>query len=168
MKSFSKSKLIAYRQCPKRLWLEIHRNELRADSESSRARIEVGYTVGNIAKRLYDPDGKGIEPNAQRDGYGETLSRSMELLRGGHPLFEAGFSSGVVYAFADVMLPVRKDGRKGWRMVEVKSSSSVKDYHRDDAAIQSFAARGAGVLLVDLALAHIDTENLRTVSSEFC
>lgn len=157
MKSFSKSKLIAYRQCPKRLWLEIHRNELRADSGSAQARIEVGYTVGDIAQRLYDPDGKGIELNAQRDGYGETFSRSMELLQGRRPLFEAGFSSGGAYAFADVMLPVGKGGQKGWRMVEVKSSSSVKDYHRDDAAIQSFAARGAGVPLVGLALAHIDT-----------
>jgi len=162
LKSISKSKLIAYRQCPKRLWLEIHRNELRADSEYSRARIE----VGNIAKRLYDPDGKGIDLNAQRDGYGETFSRSMDLLRDGYPLFEVGFSSGGVCAFADVMLLVRKGGRKGWRMV--KSPSSVKDYHRDDPPIQSFAARGAGVLLVDLALAHIDTENLRTVSSAFC
>jgi len=32
MRQLSKSKIIAYRQCPKRLWLELHRPELRDDS----------------------------------------------------------------------------------------------------------------------------------------
>jgi hypothetical protein len=31
MRSFSKSKLMALRQCPKRLWLAIHKPELRED-----------------------------------------------------------------------------------------------------------------------------------------
>ena len=43
-----------------------------------------------------------------------------------------------------------------WRMVEVKSSTSVKDYHRDDVATQAFIARSAGVPLAAIALAHID------------
>ena len=37
MKNLSKSKIIAYRQCPKRLWLEIHKPELRDDSGSEMA-----------------------------------------------------------------------------------------------------------------------------------
>jgi hypothetical protein len=40
----------------------------------------------------------------------------------------------------------------------VKSSTSVKDYHRDDVAIQAFIARAAGVPLASIALAHIDNE----------
>lgn len=42
-------------------------------------------------------------------------------------------------------------------MVEVKSSGALKGYHRDDAAIQAFAARGAGVPLQSIALANVDT-----------
>jgi hypothetical protein len=42
-------------------------------------------------------------------------------------------------------------------MVEVKSSASVKDYHRDDIAVQTFVAQAAGVPLKSVALAHIDT-----------
>lgn len=61
-------------------------------------------------------------------------------------------------AFADVMLPVRRGGKRVWRMVEVKSSTSVQDYHRDDAAIQSYIARIAGVPLAGIAIAHIDSE----------
>jgi hypothetical protein len=73
------------------------------------------------------------------------------------PVFEAGFSAGGALAFADVMLPDQKDGLQVWRMVEVKSSTRVKDYHRDDMAVQAFVARSAGVPLESIALAHIDS-----------
>ena len=74
------------------------------------------------------------------------------------PIFEAGFRAEGALAFADVMLPERKGGKRTWRMVEVKSSTSVKDYHRDDAAVQSSIAKAAGVPLSGIALAHIDNQ----------
>jgi hypothetical protein len=60
-------------------------------------------------------------------------------------------------AFADVLLPARRAGARVWRMVEVKSATSVKDCYRDDVAIQAFVAREAGVPLLSVALAHIDS-----------
>lgn len=59
MRTLSKSKLLAYRQCPKRLWLEIHRKELRKDSAFTQASFSIGHQVGEIARQLYDPGGKG-------------------------------------------------------------------------------------------------------------
>lgn len=55
------------------------------------------------------------------------------------------------------MLPQKARGKPSWHMVEVKSSTSVKDYHRDDVAVQAFVARSAGVPLASIALAHIDS-----------
>ena len=55
MRTISKSKLIAFRQCPKRLWLEVHRPALREDSQATQASFMVGYKVGDIAQRIYDP-----------------------------------------------------------------------------------------------------------------
>lgn len=86
------------------------------------------------------------------------FKRSAELLSASQPIFEAGFAIEGALAFADVMLPIKRGGKRVWRMVEVKSSTSVKDYHRDDAAIQSFIARNAGVPLASIALAHIDSD----------
>ena len=43
-------------------------------------------------------------------------------------------------------------------MVEVKSSTSVKPYHRDDAAIQAFVVRSSGVQLSGVTLAQIDSD----------
>ena len=37
MRTLSKSKIMAYRQCPKRLWLEIHQPELLKNSDATEA-----------------------------------------------------------------------------------------------------------------------------------
>ncbi len=59
-------------------------------------------------------------------------------------------------AYADVMLPDHSDGTLRWRMIEVKSSTSVKAYHQDDIAVQSHIAASSGVRLSSVALAHIN------------
>lgn len=158
MRILSKSKLLAYRQCPKRLWLEVHQPELRADSAATTAGFSVGNAVGGIARKVYDPTGKGVLINPQEEGFDAAFVRSQDLLKSSAPIFEAGFKAEGVLAFADVMLPSKKGARKVWRMVEVKSSTTVKDYHQDDAAIQAFVAQAAGVPLQAIALAHIDSE----------
>ena len=158
MLTLSKSKLQANRQCPKRLWLEVHRPKLREDSAAPQASFAVGHQVGDIARRLYDPRGKGVLIDPQTDGFDAAFAQTQELLQSAQPIFEAGFRAEGALALADVMLPVRKGGKLAWRMVEVKSSTSVKDYHRDDVAVQSFVARSSGVPLTKIALAHIDSD----------
>ena len=154
MRNLSKSKLIAYRQCPKRLWLEIHAPELREDSATAQMNFMIGYAVGDIAQQLYDPNENRQIIDAQTEGYPQAFARTQALLTANRPIFEAGFCAEGGMAFADIMLP-NADG--SWRMVEVKSSTSVKDYHKDDIAIQSYIAKNAGVNLSNVALAHIDS-----------
>lgn len=158
MRHFSKSKLMAFRQCPKRLWLEVHRPDLREDSADTQARFQTGYQVGDIAKRLYDLEGIGAVIDVNTEGFDTAFARTAELLTDSQrPVFEAGFKADGALAFADVMLPAFETGQLVWRMVEVKSSTSVKDYHLDDIAVQAFVAQAAGVKLKSVALAHIDS-----------
>lgn len=158
MRTLSKTRLLAYRQCPKRLWLEIHCPELRQDSATTQAGFDAGHEVGRVARRLYDPAGKGQLIDVMAEGFDAALARSRELLGSSRPIFEAGFAAGGAQAFADVMLPAKRGGKRAWRMIEVKSSTSLKDYYRDDAAIQAFVARNAGVPLASVVLAHIDSK----------
>jgi hypothetical protein len=158
MRTLSKSKLLAFRQCPKRLWLEIHHKELRQDSEATQASFDAGHQVGDIARQLYDPKGKGQLIDVSTEGFAAAFARSSALLASAQPIFEAGFSAEGALAFADVLLPVRQGKKQVWRMIEVKSSTSVKDYHCDDVAIQAYIARSAGVPLVSVALAYIDNQ----------
>lgn len=178
MRQLSKSKLIAFRQCPRRLWLEIHRSDLRDDSGSEMV-FQIGNEVGEMARRLYDEEGTGTFVDINELGYEEAFRLSEELLWSARaPVFEAGLRIRGALAFADVMLPVddtaeRRDSaitksfvpgwpwvknttERRWRMVEVKSSTGVKDYHLDDLAIQAYVATAAGLKLDSVALAHID------------
>ena len=160
MRPLSKSKLMAYRQCPKRVWLEVHHPDLRVVTAASEKNFAIGHQVGAIAQQLYDPAGQGtvIEPFAE--GIDAALSLTLTLLDTPQPIFEAGFAAEGAMAFADVLLPVQENAQAhtptSWRMVEVKSSASVKATHREDVAVQAFVARAAGVPLTAIALAHID------------
>ena len=167
MLTLSKTKLRAYRQCPKRLWLEIHRKALRADSVATEAEFAQGYRVGDLARQVYDPKGTGQLIDVRVIGLTAAFVRSSQLLASRAPIFEAGFSAGGTMAFPDVMLPVRKGSKQGWRIVEGKLSTSVKDYHRHDLAIQAFIARSAGVALTGIALAHIDSAWVYSVLSHY-
>jgi len=157
MRHLSKSKLMAFRQCHKRLWLEVNRSDLREDSAGAHAAFQTGYQVGDIARKIYDPEGKGPLIDVETEGYEGAFARTAELMADSRqPIFEAGFKADGALAFADVMLPEIENGQLVWRMIEVKSSTSVKDYHYDDIAVQAFVAQAAGVPLKAAALAHID------------
>lgn len=159
-RNLSKLKLAAYRQCPKRLWLEINRPELRIDAPGTEAVFRTGHEVGQIPQRIYDPDGLGAEVDVRADGVPVALERSRELLQGDGPVFEAGLATDGTLAFADVVLRIQGEEGAGWRIVEVKSSTSVKPYHEEDAAIQAYVASVAGIDLRGIAIAHVDTSRV--------
>ena len=157
MRNLSKSKIIAFRQCPKRLWLELHKPEL-CDESASEVVFKIGHQVGDIAHIIYDPEGAGVVIDINALGHTQALARSAELLaQGGSPVFEAGMSMEGALAYADVMLPDLSDGTLRWRMIEVKSSTGVKAYHQDDIAVQSHIAASSGVRLASVSLAHINS-----------
>lgn len=153
----SKSKIIAFRQCPKRLWLEVNRPELLEVSLATQSSFSTGNQVGEIARLLYDTQQNGILIDIKKEGFSQALARSHMLTQSEVPIFEAGFSSEGLIAFADVMLPLKINGKHVWKMVEVKSSTAVRDYHLDDVAVQSYIAKQSGFVLNSVSLAHIDT-----------
>lgn len=157
MRNFSKSKLLAFRQCPKRLWLEIHRPELKTVAEAGDNSLQIGVQVGEVARQVYDPDQRGTTVEVEDGNMASAIAESRTLLSSAQPVFEAALSGGGVIAFADAMLPQVHDGSISWRMVEVKSSTSVKPYHRDDVAVQTYAATEAGVPFHQVAVANIDS-----------
>ncbi|MDQ8192518.1 DUF2779 domain-containing protein [Roseibacillus persicicus] len=156
MRQLSKSKIIAFRQCPKRLWLELHRPDLRDDSGSEFA-FAVGNQVGDIARSIYDPEQKGHLIDINEVGWDTAFSATTDWLADqDSPLFEAALRIPGALALADVMLPQRSDNDLHWHMIEVKSSTQVKDYHHDDIAVQAYVAQASGLPLTKVALAHVD------------
>ena len=140
------------------MWLEINHPELREDSAATQAIFASGHQVGNIAEQIYDPNDEGIFIDLQKLGVAGALVQTTTALATRQPIFEAGFTVNGAIAFADVLLPVLSStGQEAWRMVEVKSSTSVKPYYREDIAIQAYLARSS-INLVGASIAHIDTD----------
>jgi hypothetical protein len=156
--TLSKSRLLAFRQCKRKLWLEVHRPELLQLSANTKAVFATGNTVGALARRLHDSDGNGVLIDAQQSGFDAAAQLTIASMSKGLPVFEALFRADGAIAFADVMLPTMRGGRRAWRMIEVKSSTRVSDHHIDDVGIQSYLAGRCGVELEQVALATIDSK----------
>jgi len=149
-RGLSKSRILIHRQCPRRLWLQVYKPEL-ADESTDQPLTQVGTTVGVLARQLH-PDGVLIDAEDLRAALRKTAQALTAKPR--RPLFEATFEHDGVLARADLLRPVAR----GWRMVEVKSSTSIKEYYLEDTAVQSWVLRGAGIPLREEAIAHIDRD----------
>jgi len=151
MKPFlSKSRLISAWQCPKRLHLEKHQPELGEISAQTESLFTTGHEVGAIAQACYGtPDSVEIEFD-----FRSMVAETWRLINGGagFPIFEATFRHENVLVRADIIIPEPD----GWRVVEVKASTSVKDHHKLDCAIQLWVMRESGLPVTSISLAHIN------------
>lgn len=149
----SKSKVIAFRQCSKRLWLSKHHPEHAKNSDTTEVVFAVGHTVGAIARKLYGP-GELIFDDAKPD-FSYAIARSLEASKASTgALFEAAYRADDTLVLADVvqLTPAGAD------VIEVKSSTSVKVYHVEDAATQAHVMRRSGVVVRSVRIAHVNTE----------
>lgn len=158
----SKSKIISGMQCPKRLYLEIHQPALREDSAQTEALFAMGHRVGEIAQELVP--GAVLIAMENWDIKG-ALKETRRLLAASDPppLFEATFSHNNILVRADILFP--EEG--GYRLVEVKASTSVKDYHLNDCATQAWVIEGAGFPVNRVELAHVDTRFVYTGGGQY-
>lgn len=148
----SKSRLISAWQCLKRVHLEKHHPEFGVITPQTRSLWETGHRVGEIAQRIYGaPDSVYIEFDKR---IGLLVARTRELLQGGadFPIFEATFQYEGVLVRVDALMP----DAGGWRIVEVKASTSLKDYHVLDCAIQDWVLRNCGLHVTAVCLAHVN------------
>lgn len=149
MAGLSKSKIVAHRQCPKRLWLQTFKPELQVVEASQQARMDAGNVVGDLARQQY-PNGVLIEG----DSLTQALQDTTDVLRKTSrvPVFEATFCANSVLVRNDLLLPEKA----GYHLAEVKSSTSVKDYHLTDVAVQAYVTEQAGIPLKRISVMHID------------
>ena len=153
MAGLSKSKLMSFLQCPKRLWLEKHRPELVQITPETQAAFDTGHAVGDIARQIYDPSGTGKLVSMER-GMGEALRQTAMLVANpaATPLFEATFQRDGLLIRADVI------DRDQGRLIEVKSSTSVKEEHAIDCAIQAWVLEKSAARPESVSLAYINKE----------
>ena len=147
----SKSRLAAFEQCPKRLWLAVHRPDVAVVDAGAMIRFGVGHEAGAIACSFY-PNGVmiGAEPDL-----GAALESTRALIAAGEVdvIFEATFAHDGILVRVDVL---EADGDGGWRVAEVKSSTGVKDYHLGDLATQLWVMSECGIRVSAAVIRHIN------------
>jgi hypothetical protein len=153
----SKSRYLAGLQCPKRLWHETNaREELPPYDAATEAIFEQGHLVGRLARGLYPG---GVALDRERLAWPQMVAATREALRQRVPLYEPAFEHRGAGCRVDILVPV-EGGR--WDLVEVKSTTEVKEHHLDDVAFQTWVLRGARVRVRRSWLAHLNREYVRS------
>ena len=151
--NLSKSRFVAGWQCHKLLWLKVHEPkapELEV-GKVLQDRFDQGVQVGTLAQGLF-PGGVLIDLPYDDPWRVEATRKAID--DGVPAVFEATFIEDRVYASIDVL----ERTADGFTLIEVKSSSKVKDDHIPDAAIQTWVARKAGIEVRRVELMHLNTD----------
>jgi Domain of unknown function(DUF2779) len=155
----SKSKYLSGLQCHKRLYLEMHQPALATPPDAStQAILDMGTEIGVLAQQRFR-GGVLVKSGFRRRE--AAIAETAVLLQDPMipAIFEGAFEYDGVLVRVDILERVQ-NGEKGsssWRLIEVKSSTRVKDVHLDDLSIQSHVVLGAGLRLDATCLMHIDT-----------
>lgn len=152
----SKSAYLCGLQCHKLLWVSSNQREsIPPPDEQAQAVFAQGESVGKFAHSLY-PDGSVVGEVGMP--VVRQVERSQAALRSRRPLFEATFTFEGCQARADILAPTTGDE---WNLVEVKSSTEVKDVNLQDVAFQWHVLTGAGVRLRRCSLLLINSDYVR-------
>lgn len=118
-------------------------------STATQSKLDEGNKVGDIARRLHSP-GLYIETL----NTSEALELTKQALKDRQPIFEAAFCHSDLAVRVDLLLPKNNS----YRLVEIKSSTSIKEYHLDDITIQAWVMERSGLKPVSVSLAYVNNQ----------
>ena len=151
----SKSKFMAGLQCYKRLYLELYHSDL-ADpiSAATQAIFDAGHEVGKLATQLYPGGVLVAEDHLHHKG---AVASTEKLLADISipALFEAAFTYDDIRVRVDILV---RAGDGLYDMIEVKSSSQLKDEYYPDVAVQLYVLEGCGIKVRNASLCHLNKE----------
>jgi predicted RecB family nuclease len=146
----SKSRFVAGWQCHKLLWWKVcepDAPELVPD-KVLQDRFDQGRQVTERARERFP--GATLIPYGAEDSRIEATRLAMDFAT--PTILEGAFRADGVFAAADVLLRETD----GYTLIEVKSSSALKDDHIVDAAIQTHVLRRSGVAVQRVAIMHLN------------
>lgn len=151
--TLSKSKLLAYVQCPRKLWLAQYRPELEDEEAFDPAVLEIGRAIGAKAREIYGREGGHLITGERGLRAAVAATQALVDAGGRKPIFEATFE----HAGVTVQVDVLDRSQAVPKLVEVKSSTSVKEHHLVDCTVQAWTLSQLG-MAPRVAVAHVDAE----------
>lgn len=148
----TKRDYLAGTQCHRLLWWQRHEpgaTELQPD-QVLRDLFDQGRQVGALAQQRF-PGGVLIAPGSRE----ERAQRTAEAIAAGATvLFEASFMADGLFVACDILV---REG-DGWRLIEVKSTTSQKDEHIHDVAVQAHVLACNGLTVHATEVMHLNKE----------
>jgi len=150
----SKSRYTAGIQCHKLLWWKVHEPnavELQP-GKVLQDRFDQGAQVGALARDRF-PGGVLVDlPHRAVD---QRVKLTRKLIDDGTPaIFEASFLAANTFVAVDVLTP-QDDG---YHLTEVKSSTSQKEEHLPDAAVQVHVLQQSGLRITGVDVMHLSKD----------
>jgi hypothetical protein len=154
----SKSQYVRGLQCHKALWLYRNRKDLIPEVAPSQQMIfDQGHVLGLLAHRRFPGGVLIVEDHTQ---VAQALAATQAAVqKGARTIYEAGALHQNVLVRADILQ--RAPDGKAWDLIEVKSSTGVKDVYLHDVAVQRYVLEGAGFPIRRCFLMHIDNQYVR-------
>ncbi len=156
---FSKSRYCLVWQCPKLLWLNKYRPELKLVDPSLEARFLEGNVVGDLAMGLF---GDFTEVTAFEEDGKLDLDKMKELTKqcvaaGVENICEASFDYNGLYCAVDIL---HKENN-GYAIYEVKSSTHASHIYAVDIAYQKYVLEHCGINITGTYLVCINSNYVR-------
>lgn len=140
MKTLSKSRFVSGIQCDKKIWFDFYRKDLKLPTDDQTQTVfDLGHRIGILAQEMF-PNGKDATPENYSDLKPSIENSKKWISEKVETIYEATFSAKNAFCMLDIL---HRNGDEVWA-IEVKSSTSVKDYHFTDASLQYFVMKNAG------------------------
>jgi len=157
--TLSKTDYILYRECPKNVWVKIHKPDVYFQSELSdfeKSIIETGNDVEIVARKLFPTgiliEGRDVKAQGATQDY---LTKKQDVL------FQPVFVKDGYLAAIDILKfePTTKE----FSIYEVKSTSGVDEKtHYYDLAFQVNLLRNCGLKINKAYVIHLNSEYVRS------
>ena len=159
MKTISKSKYLAFKSCPKSLWLLLNKPELGKEDGSASKRIEDGKTVGTYAKQYFKDtvDTTSYTEDGELDINKMIGLTNRFLLEDKETIAEASFSINNLFCSVDLL---HKNGNE-YEIYEVKATTKIQDEHYIDAAFQKYVLEQRGLSINKVYILHLNNGYIR-------
>lgn len=142
-KSISKSDYIKGLQCSKALWFSNYRKDLKLPiDEKTQSLFDTGNEINDLARKCFTEGKKAADSYFDIE---KSAHLTKELIKQGNQIiFEATaiIEADGSHARIDILRKSEIPGK--WNLIEVKGSTSVKDYHIDDMSFQYHVFSKAG------------------------
>lgn len=156
-KLISKTKIMRGYQCPKSFYLSVHHKEREPrPGPELQALFDQGNFVGEFARGQWAKKySEAILVENTPWDFSGALRKTKELLNlKSKVIFEAAFEYKGCFARIDMMIYNEQSER--WHIIEVKSTTKVKDEHLDDIGLQAWIIANAGLPIEKISILHIN------------